>query len=288
MGTYRIAMGYFETMRLPLRRGRKIESADDSRSPGVVVVNEEAARKYWPGQDPVGQRITFDTEKKDGLEWLTVIGVAANAAQDNLAAKPGPEVYLAALQNKGFLSGNSRSAYLTLVVRTAGNPSDFAAVLKQTIWSFDKNLPVSKVITMERALAEATAEQRFEMLLLGVFAAVALILAAVGIYGVMSYSVSRRTHEIGIRISLGASRQQVLSMVLRQGLIQVLVGTIVGATGALLISRLMAKMLYGVEPTDAVTYGCVTFLLVATAMLAILVPARKATRIDPIVALRHD
>jgi predicted permease len=287
---YRVVMpGYFETMRLPLRRGRVITQNDDARAPGVVIINRRAANQYWPGEDPIGKRITLDTDKDDSPAWLTIIGVAANAKQSDWASEPDPEFYLAALQNRDFLGdGGSHIAYLTLVVRTVGNPADLASAVKRTVWSFDRNLPVSEVFTMDQVVADANAEPRFEMLLLGVFAAVALVLAAVGIYGVMSYSVARRTHEIGIRVSLGASRAEVLRMVVRQGMVQALAGTATGVAGALLLSKLMARMLYGVQPTDPVTFGGVAAVLSLVALLAACVPARKATRIDPMVALRNE
>ena len=179
-------------------------------------------------------------------------------------------------------------SYITLVVRTAGNPADLAPAVKQTVWSVDRNLPVSDVLTMDRVVADATAQPRFEMLLLGVFAVIALVLAAVGIYGVISYSVSRRTREIGIRIALGASRIDVLRMVVRQAVVQALAGAVVGLAGALLVSRLMAKMLYGVQPTDPVTFGGVAIVLALVALLASCVPARRATRIEPMIALRNE
>ena len=290
VAVYRIVMpGYFQTMRLPLRRGREITDLDDARAPGVVIVNERAAGSYWPGEDPIGKRIAFDDDRRNPPTWLTVIGVAANAKQSDWAADPYPEVYLAALQNREFLENpGAHVAYLTLVVRTVGDPAALAPDVKKTVWSFDRNLPVSEVYTMDQVVAGANAQPRFEMLLLGVFAVIALLLAAVGIYGVMSYSVSRRTREIGIRISLGASRAEVLRMVLRQGMAQALAGSAAGIAGAPLLSRLMARMLYGVRPTDPVTFGSVAVVLGLAAILAIFVPARKATRIEPMAALRHE
>lgn len=287
---YRIVMpGYFQTMRLPLLRGRAIADNDDARAPGVLVINERAASEYWPGEDPIGKRVTFDDDKRNPPTWLTVIGVARNARQDDWASEPYPEVYLAALQNRDFLGdGEAHIAYLTLVVRAAGDPAELAPAVKKAVWGFDRNLPISEVLTMDRVVADATAQPRFETLLLGVFAAVALLLAAVGIYGVMSYSVSRRTHEIGIRISLGASRGEVLWMVLRQGMVQALAGTAAGVAGALLLSRLMVRMLYGVRPTDPLILGGVAAVLGLAALLASCVPARQATRIEPMVALRNE
>jgi predicted permease len=286
---YRVAMpGYFETMRLPLLRGRTISESDDARAPGVVVINQRAANEYWPGENPIGKRVTFNPNTNLPT-WLTVIGIAANEKQENWAAEPYPAVYLAALQNSDFLGAdNSRIAYITLVLRTEGNPVDLAAAVKHTVWSFDRNLPVSELLTMDRVVADATAQPRFEMLLLGMFAAIALALAAIGIYGVMNYSVSRRRREIGIRISLGASRADVLRMVMQQGMLQVLAGSVAGIAGALLLSKLIAKMLYGVQPADPVTFGGVAVVLGLTALLAVCIPARRATRIDPMVALRNE
>jgi len=290
MATYRVAMpGYFDTMRLPVLRGRAITDRDDARAPGVVLINERSARRYWPGEDPIGKRISFEADQYKLPIWLTVIGVVKNAKQSDWADDIDPEAYLAALQNEGFLgAGGSHVAYLTLVVRTSGDPAAMAPTVKKTVWSFDHNLPISDVLTMDRVVADANAEPRFEMLLLGIFAAIALLLAAVGIYGVMSYSVSRRTHEIGIRISLGASRADVLQMVVRQGMAQALAGTAAGVAGALLLSRLMAGMLYGVRPTDPVTFAGVGIVLGLAALAATCVPARNATRIDPMAALRHE
>ena len=287
-GAYRIVMpGYFETMRLPVLRGRTITEADDSRAPGVVIISERAAATYWPGQDPLGKRITFSNS--DPPYWLTVIGIAKNARQEDWASEPDPEVYLAALQNGDFMgNAGSHTAYITLVVRTEGDPAGMAPSVKKLVWSFDRDLPISEVVTMDHAVADSTAQSRFEVLLMGMFALVALLLAGVGIYGVMSYAVSRRTREIGIRISLGASRADVLRMVMRQGMLQALAGSAAGIAGALLLSQLMAKMLYGVRPSDPLTFAAAGTVLGLAGALASGVPANRATRIDPMAALRTE
>ena len=287
---YRLAMpGYFETMRLPVVRGRALTNGDDTRAPGVVLISERAASLYWPGKDPLGQRITFDPGTAAPPTWLTIIGVVKNAKQQDWAADSLPEVYLAALQNKPFLEDTgSHYAYLTLVVRTEGNPAGLTAAIQRTVWSINRNLPISSVLTMDRAVADATAQPRFEMLLFALFALVALILAAVGIFGVMNYSVARRTREIGIRMSLGATRATVLRMVMRQAMRQALTGTLAGLFGALLLSSLIEGLLYGVRPTDPLTFGAVSILLIAAALLASAAPARKATRIEPATALRAE
>jgi putative ABC transport system permease protein len=245
-----------------------------------------------PGEDPIGKRITFDDDKVNPA-WLTIIGIAKDAKQDSWTDKATPETYLAAFQNYDFLgdSGSevaSHVSYITLVARTAGDPSALAPAMKQAVWSFDRNLAISQVVTMDGVVAEANAQPRFEMLLLTIFAGVALVLAAVGIYGVISYSASRRTHEIGVRMSLGATRRDVLLLIARQGMGFALSGSVAGIAGALLLSRLMAKLLYGVQPTDPLTFVAVATGLAVVAMLASYVPARRAMRIDPMTALRYE
>jgi putative ABC transport system permease protein len=285
-GIYRIVMpGYFETMRLPLIAGRAINRNDAATAPGVVVINQRAARRYWLGQDPIGQRISLG----DPSETYTIIGVSADAKQSDWASEPMPEIYLAALQNTDFMENQAAHfSYITLVARTRGNPADFAAGVKDAVWSFDRNLPISQVLTMDRVIADATAQPRFEMYLLEVMAGVALLLAAVGIYGVMSYSVSQRTHEIGIRVSLGASRKTVLRMIGLKGIALAAWGAAAGLVGAAAISSLMAKIVYGIRPTDPVTLGLAVIALFLTAAAATLIPARKALSIEPMRALRHE
>ena len=288
-----VTPGYFAAMRLPLIRGRDVSETDSVSAPGVVIINERAAKEYWPGEDPMGQRISFDGGKTNPPTWLTIIGVAKDAKQYDWAATPFPEVYLAAFQNHDFLgdSGSeveSHVAYITLVARTAGDPAAVAPAIKEAAWSLDRNLAISQVVTMDGVVADANAEPRFEMLLLTIFAAVALVLAGVGIYGVIGYSASRRTHEIGVRMSLGATRRDVLLLVVRQGLWLALAGSVTGLAGALLLSRLMTKLLYGVQPTDPGTFVAVATGLGFVAMLACYLPARRATRIDPVAALRCE
>jgi predicted permease len=289
-GVYRIVTpGYFETMRLPLVRGREISAADVATGPGVAVINERAAIRYWPGADPIGQHVSFDDDKANPPTWLTVVGIVKDAKQEEWAAPVYPEVYLAAFQNRQFLGeAGAHMAYITLVVRTTGDPAALAPTVKNTVWSIDSNLPISEVLTMDGIVSGANAQPRFEMLLLGIFAVVALVMAAVGIYGVMSYSVSRRTHEIGIRISLGASRKDVFRLVVRQGMMLALVGSAAGITGALLLSRFLSKVLYGVPATDPLTFAGVVLLLAGVALLANYIPARRAMRVDPMIALRYE
>lgn len=292
--TYRmVTPGYFAAMRLPLIRGRDVAETDNVTAPGVVIINERAAHEYWPGEDPIGKRISFDSDKANPPTWLTVIGVAKDAKQYDWAGEAFPETYLAAFQNHDFLGDSgleaaSHVSYITLVARTSGDPAALAPSMKEAAWSFDRNLAISQVVTMDGVVAEANAQPRFEMLLLTIFAAVALVLATVGIYGVISYSASRRTHEIGVRMSLGASPFDVLLLVVRQGVWLALAGSVTGIFGALLLSRLMAKLLYGVKPTDPATFVAVAAGLGLVAMLACYLPARRAMRIDPMAALRYE
>ena len=288
-----VTPGYFAAMRLPIIRGRDVSNDDGVTAPGVVIINERAANAYWPGEDPIGKRISFDDDKADSPTWLTIIGIAKNAKQGDWTATPDPEVYLAALQNHDFLgdSGSdiaSHVAYITLVARTVGDPAAVAPAMKQAAWSFDRNLAIAQVVTMDEVVAETNAQPRFEMLLLTIFAAIALVLAVVGVYGVISYSASQRTHEIGVRMSLGASRGDVLLLVVRQGMWLTFAGCVAGLAGALLLSRLMTKLLFGVQPTDPATFLAVASGLGLVALLACYIPARRAMRIDPMVALRYE
>ena len=291
---YRIVMpGYFETMRLGVKRGRTMTERDDAKSQPVVVINERAAQRFWPGEDPIGKRFAIPGENAGQPNWLTIIGVTANASLDDMVSQPYPEMYLAALQTPAFLGEGSAAeashmSYLTLVIRTAGNPAGLTEAVREVVRSFDRNLPISQVVTMEEAVAHATAQPRFEMLLLALLGAVALVLAGVGIYGVMTYSVSRRRREIGIRMSLGATRADVLRMIVAQGAVQAFAGTVVGLLGAVLLAKLMAKMLYGVKPTDLATFVAVTVVLNLAALLATVVPARKAMGVEPMSALRSE
>lgn len=291
---YRIATpDYFRAMQMRLLRGRDFSDRDTTASPAVVVINERASLEYWPNENPLGKRIAVLGTANDPIIWSTIIGVVKNAKQQDWAAKPYPEIYLAAFQNAEFL-GMSQSfivkmySYITLVVRAAGDPSALTTSIKNTVWSFDRNLTLSDIVTLEDVVERANAQPRFQMLLLGVFAFVALTLAAIGIYGVMSYAVSRRTRELGVRISLGASQRDVLRLVIGQGMMLALVGSAVGILAALLLSRLMAQLLYGVTATDPMTFVAVTLTLLIVALLACYLPARRATKVDPLVALRTE
>ena len=289
VATYRAVFpGYFRTMRIPILHGRDVSDADNLRTPGVVVINDYLARRYWPGEDAIGKRITFDDPAKNP-SWLTVVGVTKNSARANWVSPPEEEVFLPYLQNRAYLETPTPPfAYLTLVVRTDLDPAALAPAIRGAIHSLDRNIPLSEIQTMDHVVSEANGQSRFYLVLLGAFATVALVLAGVGIYGVMSYSVSRRTHEIGIRMALGARGRDVLKLVVFQGIVQALAGVAVGLAGALALSRLMAGLLYGTRPTDPATFAAVVSVLSAVAVAASYIPARRAAKVDPMVALRYE
>ncbi len=284
---YRVVLpGYFATMRLPLLRGRDVAESDRLGAPGVIIVNEWLANRYWPGENPVGRRMALGGGAEP--EWLTVIGVAKNAVRSDWAAPPEAEIYRPYLQARSYLEGRFFAVeYMTLIVATSGDPAAAAGPVRSAIQSLDPSVTVSEIQTMEHAVDDANAQSRFYLLLLGTFAGAALILAAVGIYGVMSYVVSRRTHEMGIRMALGAQRGHLLRLVVRQGMLVALAGAAAGLAGALALTRLMAGLLYKVPPTDLATFASVTGVLTAVALAATWIPARRATRIDPMTALRE-
>jgi putative ABC transport system permease protein len=287
--TYRVvAPGYFRTMGIPILRGRDISESDDARASGAVVINEWLAKQHWPSEEPLGKRITFDDLDKDP-QWLTVVGVVKNAVTGRWAAAPEGEVYLAYFQHRAYLERRtSVYEYMTLVARGARDPAALAPSLRRQVRALDANVTISQVLTMEDVVNQINTRPRFSLLLLATFAGAALILAAVGIYGVMSYSVSRRTHEIGLRMALGAGQGDVLRLVVRQGMRVALIGAAAGLAGALLLTRLMATLLYGVRSTDPPTFLLVTVVLTAVALVASYIPARRATRIDPLLALKHE
>ena len=289
--TYRVVLpGYFAAMRIPLRRGRDFSDADNVGTPRVVIVNERMAQTVWPGADPIGKRITLDDST-----WVSVVGVAKNVVTSALAAAPEMEVYLPYLQDRAYLQDMKKHrTYFSLVARVrcgAGAACDASALLApitEIVHSIDRNIAVGQPITMTRALDETTADTRLYVILLGLFAGFALTLAGLGIFGVMHYLVVQRTREIGIRVALGAEPARVVRLVVREGMRVALAGAIAGIAGALLLTRLMTRMLYGVGATDGLTFAAMSALLLGVAVFASYVPARRATRIDPLTALRAD
>jgi putative ABC transport system permease protein len=282
---YRLALpGYLETMKLPLVRGRTIEAGDTAAAPGVVVINEYTAQRYWPGENAIGKRITLSNPASSTTPaWLTVVGVVKNDVTYDWAAPPSEELFLPYLQHTA-----SMGHYITLVVRTTGDPAALAPVVAGAIWQIDRNVTISDVQTMDTVVERATAEARFNMALLAVFATVATVLSAIGIFGVMSYAATRRRREIGIRLALGARPAEILQLIAGEGMVLALFGTAAGIAGALALTRLMAKLLYGVPPVDPLTFIAVPLLLTTVALAACLIPAFRAARISPVSALRQE
>jgi predicted permease len=271
--------GYFEAMKIPLINGRFFTEQDTKDSLKVVVVDENMARKYWPDANPVGKRIRLGTADDDA-PWLTVVGVVGSVKQYALDTESRVALYAPHSQNP--------ASTMNVAARTTTDPLSLVAAITKEARSLDPNVPIYDVKTMEQRLSESLARRRFAMFALGLFAVVAMLLAIIGIYGVMSYSVAQRTREIGIRVALGAQTLDVLKMVVGQGMLLAIIGVCIGLLGALGVTRVMASLLFGVSAIDLTTFAGITLLLLAVALLACLIPARKATRVDPMVALRYE
>jgi putative ABC transport system permease protein len=279
--TRMISSHYFKTMAISLLKGRELNEGDKADSPPVVVISETTARLFWRGEDPLGKRIKVGVGPNNDNQWLTVVGVVKDVRNNELGIEPKPQMYLPHAQNEFF---DPRA----LVVGTNVDPLSLAATVRRTVWEIDKDQPVSDISSMEQVVSESVARQRFSMLLLGIFAALALVLAAVGIYGVMSYAVAQRTHEIGIRMALGAQRSDVLKLAIGHGLRLVVTGVVIGLAAAFVLTRVMSSLLFGVSATDPITFLTISLVLVSVAVLASYVPALRAARVDPMFALRCE
>jgi putative ABC transport system permease protein len=277
---YAVSPGYIATMRIPVLRGRAFTEQDRAGEPAVVLINATLARHEWPGQDPIGQRIRIGSAT-DG-PWRTVVGIVGDVKQTSLTAEQPDAVYVPESQWP-YADG-----WLSFVVRSHGDPAALAPALRRTIWSVDKDQAIVRVATMDALIATSTAQRRFAFLLFEMFSVTALILAAAGIYGVLAGTVTERLREIGVRLALGASRWDILSMVLRQGLGLTAFGIILGAGGALALRRIIAGLLFGVSSVDPLTYVGVTGVLAVAALAACWVPAMRATRVDLAVTLRAE
>jgi len=267
--------GFFGALKIPLLNGRDFTERDNADAPPVVVINETMARRFWPGEDVIGKRLAIG-----GQPWRTIVGVVGDVRHSSLDAEPRPQMYFSYLQDT--------LPFMSLAVRTTTDPASMVAALRSEIHAIDKDQPVFAIKTMNEVLARSVSQRRLYMTLLGIFAGIALLLAAVGIYGVMSYSVTQRTHEIGIRMALGARSSDVLRLVVGQGMTLALVGVVAGLIAALAMTRVIASLLYGVSATDPATFAIVSVVLTTVALLACYIPARRATKVDPMIALRHE
>jgi putative ABC transport system permease protein len=280
---YAVTPGYIETMHIPLRRGRLLNEHDEAGAPVAVLINESFANLKFPGQDPIGQlvRVGPDVGHAD-KPWATIVGVVGNVKQESLAVGDEDGFYISTAQWPW--ADNAQS----LVVRTRGDAAALAPAIRDAIWSVDKDQPIVRVATMDNLLAASEAERHFVLMLFEAFALVGLVLAATGLYGVLSGSVSERTREIGVRSALGASRGNILALVIRQGMTLTVFGVLVGLMGAVVASHAIAVLLFGVSRFDPVTYVSVTGLLICVACVACFIPARRAASIDPMQALRSE
>jgi putative ABC transport system permease protein len=272
---------YFQVMQMSLRAGRNFGPQDfDAQAPRVGIANDEMVRQYFPNEDPLGKRVRWARDQE--VRWMTIIGVVGDVKHFGLDLPEQPALY------SPYPQADPWKRWMTFVARTQSAPNSMAQAIKQQIWKVDSELPVSKVKTMSEVSAASFAARRFNMLLLAIFAGLALLLAAVGIYGVMSYAVTQRTQEIGIRMALGARATDVLRLILRNGMTLTLLGVVIGLGGAVALTRLLTTLLFGVKPTDAFTFAVVSTLLIVVAMIACYLPARRATKVDPLVALRYE
>jgi putative ABC transport system permease protein len=266
--------GFLEALGVPIVRGRNVADSDNAQAPGVVVINQTLASRFFPGEEPVGRRMTI------GGVPRTIIGIAGDAKYEGLSMEAGPQVYVPYAQ--------SPFPGMRIVVRTTTDPTSVMSAVRAQIQSVDSEEGPTRVATMNELLSASVAQPRFNTFLIGLFAALAFVLAAIGIYGVISYDVSQRTSEIGIRMALGAERRDILKLILRQGAVLTLAGLVLGIAGAFALTRFLSGLLFEVRPTDPATYVVVSILLTAVAIAACLIPSRRATKVDPLEALRYE
>ncbi len=293
--TRAVSNDYFQTIKIPLRKGRFFTNADarvalplirwfpqqpyperfnESQPVPTAIINESMARLYWPNQDPLGQRLKIIESP-----WITIVGVVGDVKHRGLATPPNPEIYLSQLQEP--------QSSMAVMIRTEGDPLQLAAAAREQVRAIDKDQPLT-ITTLDQVFSASVGEQRFNTLLLGAFALLALLLAMIGVFGVINYSVAERTQEIGIRIALGAQRSTIFRMVIGQGLVLSMIGVLVGSVAAFALTRMIRSLLFGVSPTDLTTFGLVWFVIPAVALLACYIPARRATNVDPLKALKYE
>jgi putative ABC transport system permease protein len=269
-------------MAIPLLAGRDFSETDTKQSPNVVVINEEFRRRHFGSENPLGHRLSLQGQERDPL---LIVGVVGDSRNIQLDAQPRAAAYVPFLQDP---LGKEFARSLTIVARTKSDPGAVAGSLRAVVTSMDKSVPVYAVKPMTEYLRDSLSRRRFSMVLLSTFSGLALVLAALGIYGVISYGVIQRTHEMGIRMALGAKRSDVLKLVLRQAMILVLAGVVVGLLASWALTRLIKSLLFNVSVTDPVTFVVISAVMILIALLACLIPAMRATKVDPLVALRYE
>ena len=267
-------------LKTPLLRGRFFNESDNGQAPGGVIISDALAKKYWPNEDALGKRITFSDPRKPDPKWLTIVGIVRSIRHRGLDLDPAPEYYLPLAQRA--------ESSMILTVRSAQDPRTLTSAIRREIQSMDPDQPIANVRTLETVTADSIAPRRMSMVLLGAFAGIALLLASVGIYGEISYLVVQRTHEIGVRMALGAQRSDVMRLIVGHAAKLVGIGTLIGLVLAFLSTRLLSAVLYNVGAFDVTTFLFVTIALAAVALLASSVPALRATRADPVIALSHN
>lgn len=270
---------YFKTMGIPIIRGRYFEERDTADGKQVVIIDQALAAKYWPNEDPLGKRMVFEGTR-DNPNWREIVGIVGHVKHTDLEGESRAQYYIPHQQRA--------QPGMTVVVRTTGDPNALASAARNAVRNLDKELPVFRVRTMDQFVADAMAQRRFALLLIGIFAGLALLLAAIGLYGVMAYSVTQRTHELGLRMALGAQAGDVLKLVVKQGMLLAGIGLGIGLVGAFFLSRLMKTLLFNVSATDPVIFTAIAATLAAVALIACFFPARRATKVDPMVALRYE
>jgi len=274
--------GYFAVMGIPIVAGREFTDRDALNQPRVAVVNDAMAKKHWPHESPIGRRVSFSTDEP---HWYEIVGVAGNIKHRTLEAADRPELYVPYRQPL-FAGWTVRPMYV--IARTSADPASTVAIARHEVARVDRDQPISDVRTMDERIGRSLSSRRFSMVLLALFAGLALTLAAVGIYGIVAYSVTERTHEIGVRVALGAQRRDVMAMVVGQGMAMTLVGTAIGVAASAALARLMSSLLFGVSAVDPATFVAIPLLLIAVALAACYVPARRAMRVDPLQTLRAE
>ncbi|HYP29319.1 MAG TPA: ABC transporter permease [Blastocatellia bacterium] len=275
-----VTPGFFKSMGIPLVGGREFTPQDASGAPDVVIINETMAKRYWQGEDPIGKRFMYGSPGNGDPQWMTIVGVVGDVRRTGFDAEVRPETFLP--------HGQAPARGMMLAVRSTSDPTSLTGAVREAVRSLDGDLPVFTVKPMDALLGDMMAQRRLNMLLFAILAGVALILASVGIYGVIAYSVTQRTHEIGIRMALGAQRMDIVKMIVGQGIALAAVGVGIGILASFLLTRLMTALLYGVSATDLVTFVAISALLTLVAVVASFIPARRATRVDPMIALRYE